>query len=66
MPKLLLNGWRVTPLLVFVLCQQAVIRSSLVDAEGTSWRCPVCGFDNRPLCKHCDLCGISSEFAEVR
>ena len=37
-----------------------------MDASGQSWRCPVCGFDNRPRCKHCDLCGISSEFAEVR
>ncbi|CAN0188052.1 unnamed protein product [Pylaiella littoralis] len=46
--------------------QHAVIfRSSLVDGAGTSWRCPVCGFDNRPRCKNCDLCGITSEFAEV-
>lgn len=46
---------------------QAVFRGSLADAAGsaTSWRCPVCGFDNRAMCKHCDLCGISSEFAEV-
>lgn len=44
---------------------QAVFRSSLTDSTGTPWRCPVCGFDNRPLCKHCDLCGSSSEFAEV-
>ncbi|CAN0003916.1 unnamed protein product, partial [Scytosiphon promiscuus] len=45
---------------------EVIFRTSLADAAGTSsWRCPVCAFDNRPRCKHCDLCGMSSEFAEV-
>ncbi|CAM9902418.1 unnamed protein product, partial [Hapterophycus canaliculatus] len=44
--------------------RKVIFRSSLTDAAGTSsWRCPVCAFDNRPRCKHCDLCGMSSEFA---
>ncbi|CAB1116618.1 unnamed protein product [Ectocarpus sp. CCAP 1310/34] len=45
---------------------EVIFRSSLTDSAGNaSWRCPVCGFDNRPHCKHCDLCGMSSEFAEA-
>ncbi|CAM9625956.1 unnamed protein product, partial [Choristocarpus tenellus] len=44
---------------------EAVFRNSLTEAGEQPWWCPVCGFDNRPRCKNCDLCGTSKDFAKA-
>jgi hypothetical protein len=40
-----------------------IFRNSLFDSGEVEWMCVICGFDNKPRVKHCNMCGTSCEFS---
>jgi hypothetical protein len=39
-----------------------LFRNSLLGDGQKEWMCVICGFDNHPRNKHCNMCGTSHEF----
>jgi hypothetical protein len=40
-----------------------IFRNSLFDSGEVEWMCVICGFDNKPRVKYCNMCGTSCEFS---
>lgn len=40
-----------------------LFRNSLLGDGMIEWMCVICGFDNHPRSKHCNMCGTSHEFS---
>ena len=43
--------------------RQLLFRNRLFDSGEGEWMCIICGFDNKPRCAHCTMCGTSHEFS---
>lgn len=40
-----------------------IFRNSLFDSGEVEWMCVICGFDNKPRVKFCNMCGTSYDFS---
>jgi hypothetical protein len=40
-----------------------IFRNSLFDSGEVEWMCVICGFDNKPRVKFCNMCGTSFDFS---